>query len=188
MFKSLSRFLSAALVVSMLGATMPAPVSARMIGSEETLSAAQVDADRATINAWLARAEVRDELVAMGVSPAEVEARVAALGDDEIRDLAGKVGTAPAGARIVGINNRNLQTFHVDLETTRRLAGRIPEGLIRVSESGISTIGDVESLGDIDAVLVGEALVTSRDPGQALALLSSARPAVPHGERPEQER
>ncbi|MFP5411395.1 MAG: PA2779 family protein, partial [Gammaproteobacteria bacterium] len=78
MLKSLSRFLSAALVVSMLGATMPAPVSARMIGSEETLSAAQVDADRATISAWLARAEVRDELVAMGVSPAEVEARVAA--------------------------------------------------------------------------------------------------------------
>jgi hypothetical protein len=102
MLKSLSRFLSAALVVSMLGATMPAPVSARMIGSEETLSAAQVDADRATISAWLARAEVRDELVAMGVSPAEVEARVAALGDDEIRDLAGKVGTAPAGAGIVG--------------------------------------------------------------------------------------
>jgi predicted neutral ceramidase superfamily lipid hydrolase len=73
-----------------------------MIGSEETLSAAQVDADRATISAWLARAEVRDELVAMGVSPAEVEARVAALGDDEIRDLAGTVGTAPAGAGIVG--------------------------------------------------------------------------------------
>jgi len=103
MFKSVSRFLSAALVVSMLGATMPTPVSARMIGSEETLSAIQVDADRAKVNAWLAREEVRDELAAMGVSPDEVEARVAALGDAEIRDLAGKVGTAPAGAGVVGV-------------------------------------------------------------------------------------
>jgi len=104
MFRNvLSRTLSTALVVAILGTTMPATASARMIGSDETLASAQVDADRAAVGAWLARQEVRDELLAMGVSPAEVEARVAALGDDEIRELAGKVGTAPAGSGVVGV-------------------------------------------------------------------------------------
>lgn len=76
-----------------------------------------------------------------------------------------------AGARMIGINNRDLRSFQVDLATTRRLAPRIPEGVIRVSESGIFTAGDLGNLGRIDAVLVGEALVTSPDPEAALAAL-----------------
>jgi len=69
-----------------------------------------------------------------------------------------------AGARLVGINNRNLQTFDVSLETTYRLVGSA-SGVKVVSESGISSRADLQRLGDagVDAVLVGEALVRGRD-------------------------
>lgn len=67
--------------------------------------------------------------------------------------------------RILGINNRDLHTFHVDLETTKKLAARRIEGQLLVSESGLHTREDVafaESCG-ADAVLIGEALVRSGD-------------------------
>ncbi len=63
-----------------------------------------------------------------------------------------------SGASIIGINNRDLTTFRIDLSTTQRLARLIPENKIKVSESGIKTYEDVmflKSLG-IDAVLIGE--------------------------------
>jgi indole-3-glycerol phosphate synthase len=71
-----------------------------------------------------------------------------------------------AGAEIIGINNRDLNTFEVDLKTTERLRKLIPEGRIVVSESGIHSRADVEWLQGlgVDAILVGEALVTSPDP------------------------
>lgn len=110
MLKGLSRFLSAVLVVAMLGATVPTPAMARLIGSEEALaatrtetpSAVQTEVGRAMLESWLAREEVRRELVTMGVNPAEVRARVAALGDDEVRALAGKIGSEPAGSGVIG--------------------------------------------------------------------------------------
>ncbi len=70
-----------------------------------------------------------------------------------------------AGAGIIGINNRNLDTFHVDMNTTRRLRLLIPEGYIVVSESGIRDKNDIRKLKEckINAVLIGEALVTSGD-------------------------
>jgi len=66
-----------------------------------------------------------------------------------------------AGAKVIGINNRDLQTFNVDLETTARLRRLIPENCLVVSESGIHTPDDVRRARDmgVDAVLVGEALV-----------------------------
>ena len=66
-----------------------------------------------------------------------------------------------AGAEIIGINNRDLRTFETRLETTLELAGLVPDGRLLVSESGISTAGDVRLLAaaGVDAVLVGEALV-----------------------------
>jgi indole-3-glycerol phosphate synthase len=75
-----------------------------------------------------------------------------------------------AEAEIVGINNRDLRTFEVDLSTTERLRFLIPEGAVVVSESGIHARADVERLADlgVDAVLVGEALVTAADPGAKL--------------------
>jgi indole-3-glycerol phosphate synthase len=69
------------------------------------------------------------------------------------------------GARIVGINNRNLQTFEVDFANTARLRRLIPPDVAAVGESGLKTPADVAHMRDIgvDAVLVGETLVRSRD-------------------------
>jgi indole-3-glycerol phosphate synthase len=68
-------------------------------------------------------------------------------------------------AEIIGINNRDLNTFTVDINTTRRLQPLIPQERIVVSESGIKNKRDIEKLGKwgVDAVLVGEALVTAGD-------------------------
>ena len=70
-----------------------------------------------------------------------------------------------SGAQIIGINNRDLKTFAIDLETTRRLRPRIPQDRIVISESGIKDRGDVQKLQQwgVDAMLVGEALVTAGD-------------------------
>jgi indole-3-glycerol phosphate synthase len=70
-----------------------------------------------------------------------------------------------AGTDIIGINNRDLNTFNVDIDTTRRLRPLIPEGKIVVSESGIYTREDIIRLSGwgINAILVGEALVTADD-------------------------
>jgi len=70
-----------------------------------------------------------------------------------------------SGAEIIGINNRDLNTFKTDIETTRRLRPLVPRGKIVVSESGISRSDDVIKLKawGVDAVLVGEALVTAAD-------------------------
>lgn len=70
-----------------------------------------------------------------------------------------------AGARIIGINNRNLKNFSVDLNNSRRLRALIPADRIFVAESGISSEKDIRSLSEIgaDAVLVGEALMRSPD-------------------------
>ncbi len=67
--------------------------------------------------------------------------------------------------RLIGINNRNLATFEVSLETTERIRPMIPSEIAVVAESGIFTAKDVERLAkaDVDAILVGEALVTSED-------------------------
>lgn len=68
-------------------------------------------------------------------------------------------------SEIIGINNRDLNTFAVDINTTRRLRPLIPEGRIVVSESGVKSKQDIEKLRKwgVDAVLVGEALVTAGD-------------------------
>ena len=67
--------------------------------------------------------------------------------------------------RLIGINNRNLATFEVSLETTERIRPMIPEDITVVAESGIFTASDVQRLAraNVDAILVGEALVTSKD-------------------------
>jgi indole-3-glycerol phosphate synthase len=70
-----------------------------------------------------------------------------------------------SGADIIGINNRDLNTFKIDIDTTKRLRNLVPEGKITVSESGIFNAGDINLLKayGINAVLVGEALVTAKD-------------------------
>ena len=79
-----------------------------------------------------------------------------------------------AGARMVGINNRDLATFTTDLETTVRLLEEVPPGVVVVSESGIRGRSDVARLGvaGVDAVLVGETLLRAEDPAAAAQDLS----------------
>lgn len=70
-----------------------------------------------------------------------------------------------AGAEMIGINNRDLRTFDVDLATTERLRASIPDDKVVISESGITSTADVERLAacGVHAVLVGEALITAQD-------------------------
>lgn len=70
-----------------------------------------------------------------------------------------------SGAKLVGINNRNLNTFEIDIKTTERLIKRVPKGSVVVSESGIRTAGDIrylKSLG-VNAVLIGEPFMQAQD-------------------------
>jgi indole-3-glycerol phosphate synthase len=75
-----------------------------------------------------------------------------------------------AGAHIIGVNNRNLKTLEVNLETSFELRAKMPGGCVAVSESGIKTAADLRRLSaaGFDAVLIGERLMTQADPGQAL--------------------
>lgn len=70
-----------------------------------------------------------------------------------------------AGARIVGVNNRNLKDFTVDTDNSRRMRELVPADVIFVSESGVKTAGDIKALREIgvDAVLVGETLMRAAD-------------------------
>lgn len=79
-----------------------------------------------------------------------------------------------AGANLIGINNRNLQTFEVTLKTTERLSKLIPTSCACVAESGIKSRQDVERMAacGIEAILVGSHLMRQADPGQALAELT----------------
>jgi indole-3-glycerol phosphate synthase len=82
------------------------------------------------------------------------------------------------GADAIGVNNRDLKTFEVRMETSLELVDRIPRSAVRVAESGISSAEDLERLSSagFDAFLIGESLMRQPDPGAALAaLLAEAR-------------
>ena len=85
----------------------------------------------------------------------------------EVHDEAELDRALALGAVLVGVNNRDLHTFVTNLETTRRLAARLPADNrpLLISESGITTAADVALVRGwgVDAVLVGEALVTAPD-------------------------
>lgn len=89
-----------------------------------------------------------------------------------------------AGARVVGVNNRNLKTLEVDRSTFGRVAALLPDTVVRVAESGVRGPHDVMDLAraGADAVLVGESLVTGGSPRDAVAELiaAGAHPALRH--------
>jgi indole-3-glycerol phosphate synthase len=91
----------------------------------------------------------------------------------EVHDEAELECALDAGARLVGINNRNLRTFETDLAVTERLAPRIPQGVVVVAESGIFTPKDVSRLqgAGAHAFLVGESLMRQDDLTAALCAL-----------------
>ena len=97
--------------------------------------------------------------------------RMAAL--VEVHEHAELERALASGAEIVGVNNRNLRTFEVTLETSLRLADKIPAGTVKVAESGIESREDVRRLAGFDAFLVGEHLMRSSDAAAALRELLS---------------
>jgi len=108
----------------------------------------------------------------------------------EVHDARELEAALDIGAELVGINNRDLRDFSVDVERTSRLAREVPEGVGVVSESGIATAEQLRALAaqGVDAVLVGEALMRAPEPETALrALLDAssacAGPAVGAGGR-----
>jgi len=112
-----------------------------------------------------------------GAALAELLEEARALGMDALVEVHSRRELEAAlsvGADLVGINNRDLRTFEVRLETTCQLAPTVPDGVAVVAESGIRTRADVERLKQcgVHAVLVGETLMRSRDPGAAARELS----------------
>ncbi|MBO7336764.1 MAG: bifunctional indole-3-glycerol-phosphate synthase TrpC/phosphoribosylanthranilate isomerase TrpF [Lachnospiraceae bacterium] len=89
-----------------------------------------------------------------------------------------EVGSAlKAGARIIGVNNRNLKDFTVDTENSRRLRELIPRDILFVSESGVKSASDVQKLREIgaDAVLIGETLMRADDKKAKMQSLKGTR-------------
>jgi indole-3-glycerol phosphate synthase len=82
-----------------------------------------------------------------------------------------------SGARLVGVNNRNLRTLTVDVSASDRLAGKMPAGVVGVSESGLQTRSDLERLAAAGyrAFLIGERFMTDPDPARAIADLIGVR-------------
>lgn len=127
---------------------------------------------------------------------------VAALDDEALRRLlgeatalglavlvevhsAGELSRALAvGARIVGVNNRNLRTLAVDLNASRDLIGQMPAPVVGVAESGLRTSDDLLGLGEMGyrAFLIGETLMSTPDPGETLGrLIADTRAAAKSG-------
>jgi indole-3-glycerol phosphate synthase len=98
----------------------------------------------------------------------------------EVHDATELDRALKAQARLVGVNNRDLKTLEVSLETALGLAPRIPDEVVAVAESGIKTGADLKRLRDagFDAFLVGEHLMRAPDPGSALAALIQAGSAA----------
>jgi indole-3-glycerol phosphate synthase len=121
---------------------------------------------------------------------------VAALSDEELGELLGEARAVgvdalvevhdraeleralAAGARVVGVNNRDLRTLTVSLETSFELAPRIPDDVVAVAESGIRSGQELRRLREagFDACLVGEHLMAAPDPGAALRQLLAEAP------------
>jgi len=99
-----------------------------------------------------------------------LDALVEVHGEEELR------GAVRAGATLVGINNRDLRTFAVDLETSLRLLPHVPPLVTAVAESGLTSPDDLRRLRATrcDAVLMGEVFMTSLDPAATLAGLAGA--------------
>ncbi|HEY3384517.1 MAG TPA: indole-3-glycerol phosphate synthase TrpC [Vicinamibacterales bacterium] len=109
---------------------------------------------------------------------AQLVARASSLGLSalvEVHDGHDLALALDAGARIVGVNNRDLRTLAVDLRTSESLVDRIPDDVLAIAESGLRRHEDLERLraAGFDAFLIGEQLMTASAPGEALRALLS---------------
>ena len=126
-----------------------------------------------------ARAWGADCVLLIAAAVADAQGReLVAVAADACLDLLVEVHTVAEleranamGATLIGLNNRDLSTFRVSLETTERLAARVPAGTLVVAESGLRSTDDVQRMvrAGAHAVLVGEAFMERADPGAALA-------------------
>lgn len=122
-------------------------IESRAMGADAVLLIARILEDDELVS-------LREEVEAWGMS-ALIEAHDR---EEVLRAVA-------SGATMIGINNRNLDTFEVDLATSERLRQEIPEGIVAVSESGVMTKEDADRLyaAGFDAILVGEGIVRHED-------------------------
>ncbi len=91
----------------------------------------------------------------------------------EVHDQEEMTRAKAISPKLIGVNNRNLKTFEVSLETTRTLLDQRPDDAVFISESGFSTREELEKLTEwgVDAFLIGESLMRAEDPGRALRQL-----------------
>ena len=104
--KNFKKLVSAGLIVCITAAGLPLSAQARMVTTEEITAPASsgtVGASRDKVNQFLARDEVRQAMLGQGVTPDAAMARVAAMSDSEVAQLAGRVDQAPAGGDVLGI-------------------------------------------------------------------------------------
>ena len=122
-------------------------------------------------------------LIARALGPGELE-RMMAAGIDaglellvEVRNEAELERAVEAGARIIGVNTRNLETLEIDSSVGSRLVRQVPAGVVAVHESGVHDRGDVEraAAAGADAVLVGSVLSASSDAAALVASLTGVR-------------
>src|SRR4029079_4139754 len=103
----------------------------------------------------------------------------------EVHDMTELARAVDSGADLIGINARDLSTLDVDRDTFARRAPKVPEGIVRVAESGVRGPHDVleYARNGADVVLVGETLVTGKDPRTAVAdmVAAGAHPALRRG-------
>jgi indole-3-glycerol phosphate synthase len=163
--------LRAVKALSLAGAT-PRPVLRKdfLLDRYQVAEARAADADAILlIVAMLSDTELRD------LHAAAHEYGMAAL--VEVHNEAEAERAVAAGATLIGINNRDLHSFKVDLAVTERLAPLLPTGVTIVGESGIGTAADVQRLAaaGVDAILVGESLVKAPDRGAAIRELVVSR-------------
>lgn len=142
-----------------------------VVDEYQLLEARAVGADAALLIVAALPAERLEALLA-AAADLGLDALVEVHSRDELR------AAADAGARIIGVNNRDLHSLDVDLETTHRLLADRPPGVVVVAESGITGREDVARLEDagVDAILVGEALMRASSPAAGIAALLG-RPA-----------
>lgn len=117
-FRAFCRAIALPLAVVMLLVSGPATAAhAAMVTTEEVVSVDQAQDERARLTDFLAREDVRQEMMALGVDPAEAEARVAALSDAEVANIAGKLGDMEAGQGVGAIVGAIVLIFLVLLVT-----------------------------------------------------------------------
>ena len=146
-----------------------AQVSLPMLRKDFTVSAYQLDQARVMgANAALLIVSLLDEKTLEAYLERCDELGIAAL--VETHDGEEISRAVSAGAKIIGVNNRNLKDFSVDFENAARLRDRIPADCVYVAESGVKTPEDVRRLRQIgaDAALIGETLMRSTDPAETL--------------------